>query len=78
MVVWDVAAAAALAALEDPGGAAAGVATGGMASRGSGPGRVGAVRGLAWVLAGPAALAVALSSGLFLVWDPLSAPLGCR
>jgi len=31
------------------------------------------VRGLAWVMSGPAALAVALASGAFLVWDPHSA-----
>ncbi|KAK9845287.1 hypothetical protein WJX81_002462 [Elliptochloris bilobata] len=68
VVVWDVAAAAAIAALEDP----AGVAPGAAGSRAGGPGRGGAVRGLAWVLAGPAALAVALSSGHFLIWDPAS------
>ncbi len=32
-------------------------------------GKGGAVRGLAWVLAAPARLAIVLASGAFLVWD---------
>lgn len=47
--------------LEDPVQAAAG-------SR-STPGKGGAVKGLAWVMANPVRLAIVLSGGIVLVWD---------
>ena len=62
-MVWDVSTATALASLDDPLQAAAGQA------KRSETGRAGAVRGLAWVMTGPAMLAIALASGMFVVWD---------
>ena len=73
MVVWDVFAAAVAAALDDPAATATGGGSLPLPGARSGLGRAGAVRGLAWVLSGPAALAVALSSGQFVLWDPTSA-----
>ena len=61
VVVWDIATGTPVLALEDPLAAAGGP----KAERGKG----GAVKGLAWVLATPARLAIVLASGAFLVWD---------
>ena len=60
-MVWDVASVSVLAALEDAHVAAMGrrAEVGGRAS----------VRALAWVMPAPGLLAVALSSGVFLLWD---------
>jgi WD40 repeat protein len=71
VVVWDIASGTPVLALEDPLHAAAGPK--------SERGRGGAVRGLAWVLASPARLAIVTASGAFLVWDVAGArtPLSC-
>ena len=61
MVVWDIASGTPVISLEDPVQAASG-------SR-SGPGKGGAVKGLAWVMANPARLAIVLAGGMVLVWD---------
>lgn len=58
-----------MVALDDP--VAAAQASGKRAD----PGKGGAVRGLAWVCASPAHLAIVLASGIFLVWDVKSAPI---
>lgn len=61
MVVWDVATGTPVISLEDPLQAASG-------SR-STPSKGGAVKGLAWVMASPARLAIVLAGGMVLVWD---------
>lgn len=58
VVVWDVATGTPVISLEDPVQAA-----GGARSKG------GAVKGLAWVMANPARLAIVLAGGMVLVWD---------
>ena len=58
VVVWDIATGTPVISLEDPVQAA-----GGARSRG------GAVKGLAWVMANPARLAIVLAGGMVLVWD---------
>ena len=58
VVVWDIATGTPVISLEDPVQAA-----GGARSKG------GAVKGLAWVMANPARLAIVLAGGMFLVWD---------
>ena len=58
VVVWDIATGTPVISLEDPIQAA-----GGARSKG------GAVRGLAWVMANPARLAIVLAGGMVLVWD---------
>ena len=60
-MVWDIATGVPVISLEDPIQAAAG-------SRNT-PGKGGAVKGLAWVMANPARLAIVLSGGMVLVWD---------
>ena len=69
MVVWDIATGTPVISLEDPVQAA-----GGSRSKG------GAVKGLAWVMANPARLAIVLASGMVLVWDVQGGapPLSCR
>ena len=74
-MVWDIATGVPVISLEDPLQAAAG-------SR-STPGKGGAVKGLAWVMANPARLAIVLSGGTVLVWDVqgtlrLILMIGCR
>lgn len=74
-MVWDIATGVPVISLEDPLQAAAG-------SR-SNPGKGGAVKGLAWVMANPARLAIVLSGGTVLVWDVqgtlrLIFMIGCR
>ncbi len=63
VVVWDIATATPVIALEDPLTAAQ------VGSKRTEPGKGGAVRGLAWVCAHPARLAIVLANGMFLVWD---------
>ena len=65
-MVWDIATGVPVISLEDPVQAAAG-------SRNS-PGKGGAVKGLAWVMANPARLAIVLSGGMVLVWDVQGKP----
>jgi len=62
VVVWDIATGTPVISLEDPVQAASG-------ARGSTPGKGGAVKGLAWVMANPARLAIVLAGGMVLVWD---------
>ena len=58
MAVWDIATGTPVISLDDPIQAA-----GGARSKG------GAVKGLAWVMANPARLAIVLAGGMVLVWD---------
>ena len=67
-MVWDIATGVPVISLEDPVQVAAG-------SRSS-PGKGGAVKGLAWVMANPARLAIVLSGGVVLVWDVQGESLG--
>ncbi len=61
-MVWDIATGTPVISLEDPVQAASG-------ARSSAPGKGGAVKGLAWVMANPARLAIVLAGGMVLVWD---------
>ena len=60
-MVWDIATGTPVISLEDPLQAAG--------SSRSSTGKGGAVKGLAWVMANPARLAIVLSGGAVLVWD---------
>lgn len=76
VVVWDIATATPVIALEDP---LTGAQLGGKRAE---PGKGGAVRGLAWVCSNAARLAIVLANGMFLVWDvagtpPQTHPRGC-
>jgi hypothetical protein len=74
VVVWEIATATPVLSLEDPLQAAS------ANGKKSEPGKSGAVRGLAWVCANPARLAIVLASGVVLVWDvqgELVSPSAC-
>ncbi len=60
-MVWEIASGTPVISLEDPVQAASGMR--------SGPSKGGAVKGLAWVMANPARLAIVLAGGMVLVWD---------